>query len=122
MHHLSDWVPLLYFLSQILSFGNFTEYFGRCRYRHISSFQQLDKMPVTEARTWGLGIILYEFDPNDVKIFDMDSRWLQRGIKEAYYIAALDPDLNQDQGWHTLSPVDNSIKSCDRGLPHGSHD
>ena len=34
-----------------------------------------------------------------------DSRWLQRGIKEAYYIAALDPDLNQDRGRHTVSPV-----------------
>ena len=65
----------------------------------------------------------HEFNPNDVKILDTDSRWLQRGIKEAYYIAALDPDLNQDPGRHTLSPVYNSIiKSCDRGLPRGSHD
>ena len=65
----------------------------------------------------------HEFDPTDVKILDIDSRWLQRGIKEAYYIAALEPDLNQDRGRHTLSPVYNSIiKSCDRGLPRGSHD
>jgi hypothetical protein len=66
----------------------------------------------------------HEFDPSEVKILDSDSRWLQRGIKEAYYIAALDPDLNQDRGRHALSPVYNTIikTSCDRGLPRGSHD
>ena len=58
-----------------------------------------------------------------MSMLDTDSRWLQRGIKEAYYIAVLDPDLNQDRGRHTLSPVYNSIiKSCDHGLPRGSHD
>ena len=63
----------------------------------------------------------HEFDPSDVKILDTDSRWLQRGIKEAYYIATLEPDLKHNQGWHTLSSVYNSIiKSCDCGLPRGS--
>ena len=42
---------------------------------------------------------------------------------QAFYIAALEPDLNQDKGWHTLSPVYNSIiKLYDQGLPRGSHD
>ena len=49
--------------------------------------------------------------------------WLQRGIKEVFYIAALEPDLNQDWGLNTLSPIYNSIiKLCDRGLPSGLHD
>ena len=43
----------------------------------------------------------HEFDPNDVKIMDTDSRWFHRGIKEVYYIAVLDPDLDQDRGRHT---------------------
>ena len=65
----------------------------------------------------------HEFDTDNVKVLDSDSRWLQRGIKEAYYIAALDPDLNQDKGRHVLSGVYKPIiKSCDRGLPRGSHD
>ncbi len=61
---------------------------------------------------------------NDVKILDIETRWLQRGaIKEAYYNAALDQDLNQDKGHHTLSPVYASIikKSCDWVSTHASH-
>ena len=65
----------------------------------------------------------HKFTPQDAKILDSDSRWLQRGIKESFYIAALQPDLNQDKGRHTLSPVyDAVIKSCDLGSRRGSHD
>ena len=61
--------------------------------------------------------------PDDVQILDTDSRYLQRGIKEAYYIASLEPDLNQDKGRYSLSPIYNSIiKSCDHGSSRGSHD
>ncbi len=40
----------------------------------------------------------HSFTEENVKILDMDSRWLQRGIKEAYNIAAKEPNWNQDQG------------------------
>ncbi len=47
----------------------------------------------------------HEFDSNDVTILVTETRWFQRGIKEAYYIATLDSDINQDKKRHTLSPV-----------------
>ena len=42
----------------------------------------------------------HSFTEENVKLLDMDSRWLQRGIKEAYNIAVKEPNLNQDQGRH----------------------
>ncbi|XP_072023436.1 uncharacterized protein [Amphiura filiformis] len=44
----------------------------------------------------------HSFDPGEVKVLDSDSRWFQRGVKEAVYIAASEPDLNKDQGRHPL--------------------
>ena len=65
----------------------------------------------------------HKFDESNVKILDTDSRWLQRGIKEAYYIAAMDPDLNQDKGRHYLPPVYQPvIKSRDSGFSRESRD
>ena len=53
----------------------------------------------------------------------MDSRWLQRGIKEAYNIAAKKPNLNQDQGRHHLPTVYKTlIKSRDRDSLRESRD
>ena len=40
----------------------------------------------------------------DVKILDTDSRWLQQGIKGAYYIATLDQDLKRDRGSTSYLP------------------
>ena len=40
-----------------------------------------------------------------------ESRWFERGVKEAIYIKALNPSLNRDGGRYNLPAVwDNIIK------------
>ena len=57
----------------------------------------------------------HKFTDDNVDVLDIDSRWLQRGIKEAYNIVAKEPDLNQDQGRHHLPSIYKPlIKSRDR--------
>ena len=51
----------------------------------------------------------HKFNECDVKVLDSDARWLQRGIKEAIYIAARHPQLNRDSGRYTLSGAYNDI-------------
>ena len=73
----------------------------------------------TQERLFPFGAHLKAEDhkfPDDVKILETESRYLQRGINEAYYIASLEPDLNQNKGRYSLSPIYSSvIKSCHRG-------
>ena len=50
-----------------------------------------------------------ELDNTD--ILTTESRWFERGVKEAIYIRALNPSLNRDGGRYNLPPVwDNIIK------------
>ena len=47
----------------------------------------------------------------NTKILTTESRWFERGVKEAIYIRALNPSLNRDGGRYNLPPVwDNIIK------------
>ncbi|XP_069128623.1 uncharacterized protein [Argopecten irradians] len=39
----------------------------------------------------------YIFTTDSIRVLDQDSRWFQRGAKEAIYVAASKPDLNQDR-------------------------
>ena len=47
----------------------------------------------------------HEIDTTSAKILDSEPRWAQRGIKEAIYIRAHNPDLNCDQGRYHLSAL-----------------
>ena len=50
-----------------------------------------------------------ELDHTD--ILTTESRWFERGVKEAIYIRALNPSLNRDGGRYNLPPVwDNIIQ------------
>ena len=52
----------------------------------------------------------HRFKEENVNAFDKDSRWFQRGVKEAIHIAANNPtSLNRDRGRHHLPAVYNSL-------------
>ena len=47
----------------------------------------------------------------NTEILTTESRWFERGVKEAIYIRALNPSLNRDSGRYKLPQVwDNIIK------------
>ena len=67
--------------------------------------------------------VKHTFDQDEVKILDTEDRFFQRGVKEAVYIAAVKPDLNQALGRHPLpSAYKKLIESCDLGLNSRSRD
>ena len=49
------------------------------------------------------------FKEENVNVLDKDSRWFQRGVKEAIHIAANNPTLHRDRGRHHLPAVSNSL-------------
>ena len=46
----------------------------------------------------------------NTEILTTESRWFERGVKEAIYIRALNPSLNRDGGRYNLPPVWDIIK------------
>ena len=44
-----------------------------------------------------------------VRIWDRDSRWFERGVKEAIHIKANQPSLNKDGGRYKLSGVYEAV-------------
>ena len=45
------------------------------------------------------------------RILTTESRWFERGVKEAIYIKTMNPSLNRDGGRYSLLPVwDNIIE------------
>ncbi|KAI8505639.1 Baculoviral IAP repeat-containing protein 6 [Branchiostoma belcheri] len=60
----------------------------------------------------------YKHQPGKkVTILDRESRWFERGVKEAVHIRSRSPSLNRDQGRHRLPPVYNSLVQS-RDLAH----
>ncbi|CAH1248695.1 CSMD3 [Branchiostoma lanceolatum] len=59
----------------------------------------------------------YKHQPTKkVTILDRESRWFERGVKEAVHIRSRSPSLNRDQGRHRLPPIYNSlVQSRDLG-------
>lgn len=56
----------------------------------------------------------HTLDKDNIKILDRESRWFERGVKEAIHIRSRSPSLNRDQGRHKLPPVyDTLVKSHD---------
>ena len=60
----------------------------------------------------------HEFDFDEVKILDRESRWFERGVKEAIWVRAEQPALNRTGGVrHNLSHAwDRSIKTLPRKM------
>ena len=64
----------------------------------------------------------HSFEADNISVLDRDSRWFQRGVKEAIHIAATSPTLNRDRGRHVLPAVYNSLivaQSHDSGSSRG---
>ncbi len=57
----------------------------------------------------------HSFTNRDVRIIDVEPRWLERGIKEAIYARAASPSLNRDGGlrYHLSGTWNRAV----RGLP-----
>lgn len=51
----------------------------------------------------------HHFENAAVDVLDKEPGWFQRGIKEAIYIAAHNPSMNQDRGRHFLPSVYSSL-------------
>ena len=48
---------------------------------------------------------------DNTEILTTEPRWFERGVKEAFYIRALNPSLNRDGGRYNPPPVwDNIVK------------
>ena len=58
----------------------------------------------------------HSFDNEDVVILDKESRWFERGVKEALYVKREEPSLNRGGGLrHNLAGAYNSaIKKIPR--------
>ena len=66
----------------------------------------------------------HKLDPEETKILEQESRYFQRGVREAIFIRARAPSLNRDGGRHHLPHIyDTLVKSCDtRAAAEVSHD
>jgi hypothetical protein len=51
----------------------------------------------------------HQLDKDCVKILSSETKWFERGVKEAIHIAAERPSLNRDRGRHNLPAVYRSL-------------
>ena len=62
----------------------------------------------------------HHLDNDNISVLDREQGWFQRGVKEAIYIAALNPTLNRDRGRHQLPATYSSlVQSHCREFTHG---
>ena len=59
----------------------------------------------------------HTIDFKQIKVLDRDSRWFERGIREAIYIRAYKPTLNRNAGRYTLPTVWNRLIDSNIGHP-----
>ena len=52
-----------------------------------------------------MGYNKHKVDSQNIRIVDRDSRWFQRGVREAIQIRSRSPTLNRDRGWQTQPPL-----------------
>ncbi len=75
-------------------------------------------------RMWMCEIELFhqhKLDNDNIKILDRESRWFQRGVREALQIRSRSPSLNRDRGRHHLPPIYNTLVKS-RTITAASHD
>jgi hypothetical protein len=63
----------------------------------------------------------HQLDKDCVKILSSETKWFERGVKEAIHIAAERPSLNRDRGRHNLPAVYHSLVQS-RGRECFTHD
>ncbi len=51
----------------------------------------------------------HKLDSDNIKILDRESRWFQRGVREALQICSRSPSLNRDRGRYHLPPSTISL-------------
>ena len=56
-----------------------------------------------------MGYNKHKVDSQNIRIVDRDSRWFQRGVREAIQIRSRSPTLNRHRGRHNLPSVYNTI-------------
>ena len=56
-----------------------------------------------------MGYNKHKVDSQNIRIVDRDSRWFQRGVREAIRILSRSPTLNRDRGRHNLPSVYNTM-------------
>ena len=56
-----------------------------------------------------MGYNKHKVGSQNIRIVDRDSRWFQRGVREAIQIRSRSPTLNRDRGRHNLPSVYNTI-------------
>ena len=56
-----------------------------------------------------MGYNKHKVDSQNIRIINRDSRWFQRGVREAIQIRCRSPTLNRDRGRHNLPSVYNTI-------------
>ena len=66
---------------------------------------QKDSSPVGHH----MGYSKHKVDSQNIRIIDRDSRWFQRGVRDAIQIRSRSPTLNRDRGRHILPSVYNTI-------------
>ena len=56
-----------------------------------------------------MGYNKHKVDSQNIRIVDRDSRWFQRGVREAIQIRSRSPTINRGRGRHNLPSVYNTI-------------
>ena len=93
---------------------------GKSLRTRISQHTRPDSRPVGEH----LSEYSHKLDKEATKVLEQESRYFQRGVREAIFIRACAPSLNRDAGRHHLPRIyDTLVKSCDtRAVAEVSHD
>ncbi len=58
-----------------------------------------------------MGFYQHKLDNDNIKILDRESRWFQRGVREAVQIRSRYPPLNRDRGRNQLPPSTTPLSS-----------
>ena len=66
----------------------------------------------------------HRIDLDSTKVLTTESKWFERGVKEAIFIRGMSPTLNRDGGRYQLPPIwtnliKTNIKKRERGTPGG---
>lgn len=88
---------------------------NKCEARYVGETERALKQRISEHRRTDSPVgqhmrdNLHELEQSNVTILDRESRWFERGVREAIEIRGRSPSLNRDQGRHQLPNIYNSL-------------